>query len=87
MKKLKELWEHRRWTLYLYYNGIKVAKIKSNDLEDIENKSYAVNVYFKKKLFGSNKAGVILRPIRLLKTEEHKKRTYWGTTFETGVEI
>lgn len=83
MKKLFK----KRWTLYLYYRGILVAKRKIDDSEAPAENSYVVNVYFKKQLFGNNKAGVMLRPTRLLKNDENKKRTYWGTTFETGIEI
>lgn len=87
MKKLKELWEHRRWTLYLYYSGILIAKIKIKENEAPAENSYIVMTHFKKKLFGSNRAGIIVRPIRILKNDEKHKKTYWGTTFETGIEI
>lgn len=77
----------KKWTLYLYYSGILIKKIKIQEQEAPADNSYVVNVYFKKKLFGSNKAGVIVRPIRLLKNDEKNKKTYWGVTFETGIEI
>lgn len=77
----------KKWTLYLYYSGVLIKKIKIKEQEAPNENSYVVNVYFKKKLFGSNKAGVIVRPIRLLKNEENKRKTYWGTTLETGIEI
>lgn len=77
----------KKWTLYLYYSGILIKKIKIQEQEAPADNSYVVNVYFKKKLFGSNVAGVIVRPIRLLKNDEKNKKTYWGVTFETGIEI
>ena len=77
----------KKWTLYLYYSGILIKKLKIQEQEAPGDNSYAVNVYFKKKLFGSNIAGVIVRPIRLLKNDEKNKKTYWGVTFETGIEI
>ena len=77
----------KKWTLYLYYSGILIKKLKIEEQEAPGDNSYAVNVYFKKKLFGSNVAGVIVRPIRLLKNDEKNKKTYWGVTFETGIEI
>lgn len=83
MKKLFK----KRWTLYLYYRGVLVAKRKIDENEAPAKNSYVVAAYFKKQLFGSNIAGVMLRPTRLLKNDENKKRTYWGTTFETGIEI
>ena len=77
----------KKWTLYLYYSGILIKKLKIQEQEAPGDNSYAFNVYFKKKLFGSNIAGVIVRPIRLLKNDEKNKKTYWGATFETGIEI
>lgn len=77
----------KKWTLYLYYSGILIKKLKIEEQEAPADNSYVVNVYFKKKLFGSNVAGVIVRPIRLLKNDEKNKKTYWGVTFETGTEI
>ena len=87
MKKLKELWKHRKWTLYLYYNGVLIAKKRIKENEAPAENSYVVVTHFKKKIFGSIRAGVIVRPIRLLMNDEKHKRTYWGTTFETGIEI
>lgn len=88
-KLLKKLKRKKKWKLYLYYSGvlIKIIKVKEQEASEIGQNSYAFNVYFKKRLFGSNKAGVIVRPVRLLKTDEKKKKTYWGTMFETGIEI
>lgn len=75
------------WTLYLYYSGVLIKKLKINENEAPAENSYVINVYFKKKIFGSNIAGVIVKPIRLLKNDEKNKKTYWGTTLETGIEI
>ena len=75
------------WTLYLYYSGVLIKKIKIKEQEAPADNSYVINVYFKKKLFGSNKVGVIVRPVRLLKNDEVNRKTYWGTTLETGIEI
>jgi hypothetical protein len=77
----------KKWTLYLYYSGILIKKLKIQEQEAPADNSYVVNVYFKKKLFGSNRVGVIVKPIRLLKNDEKHRKTYWGTMFETGIEI
>lgn len=77
----------KKWTLYLYYSGVLIAKKKISENEEPAKNSYVCIAHFKKKIFGSNRAGVIVRPIRLLKNDENKRRTYWGTTFETGIEI
>ena len=87
IKKLKYKWQHRKWTLYLYYNGILVKKLKINENEAPAENSYAITVYFKKKMFGSNKAGIIVNPLRILKNDEVHKRTYWGVVFEMGKEV
>lgn len=79
--------KNKKWTLYLYYSGVLIAKKKIDENEAPAKNSYVIMTYFKKKLFGSNKAGVIVRPVRLLKNDESKRKTYWGTTFETGIEI
>lgn len=84
--KVKQI-KNRKWTLYLYYSGILIKKKRINSDEAPGENSYAVNVYFKKKLFGTNKAGVVVRPIRLLKNDEKERKTYWGCTLETGIEI
>ncbi len=88
MKKLKiKQLKSKKWTLYLYYMGVLVKKVKINQDEAPSENSYVINVYFKKKLFGTNKAGIIVKPIRLLKNDEINRKTYWGTTLETGIEI
>ncbi len=77
----------KKWKLYLYYNGVLVKKLRIDENEAPRENSYAINVWFKKQIFKNNLAGVIVRPIRLLKNDEKRRRTYWGTTLETGIEI
>ena len=81
--------EHKKkkWELYLYYNGVLIKKIKIDENEAPAQNSYAIKVFFKKKLFGNLIAGVVVRPIRLLKNDEKNRKTYWGTTLETGLEV
>ena len=31
MKKIKDLWEHRKYKLYLYYNGVQVQSLGWED--------------------------------------------------------
>lgn len=83
MKKHKK----KKWELYLYYNGVLIKKIKIDENEAPAQNSYAIRVFFKKKLFGNLIAGVVVRPIRLLKNDEKRRKTYWGTTLETGLEV
>ncbi len=84
--KVKQL-KNKKWTLYLYYNGVLGKKVKISKDEAPSENNYVITVYGKQKLFGTFKAGIIVRPIRLLKNDEKKRRTYWGTTLETGIEI
>lgn len=79
--------KNKKWTLYLYYNGVRIKKLKIDENEAPAENSYVINVWFKKQLFKNNIAGVIVRPVRLLKNDEKRRKTYWGTTLETGIEI
>lgn len=87
MKRLKELWKHRKWKLHLYYNGVLIKTLRVSENEEPSNNSYAIRVWFKKHLFRNIVSGVVVRPVRLLKNDEVHKRTYWGVTMETGIEI
>lgn len=74
----------KKWTLYLYYNGILIKRLKINDIDDI--KVMSINIWFHKELFGRNKINAVIRPVKLLYTDEKKKKTYWGVVFEKGVD-
>lgn len=76
-----------RWTLYLYYDGVQVKKLRIHKDDAPADNTYVVRILFKKHLFGSNNVVVILRPTELLKTEEKTKKTYWGAVFERGLNI
>lgn len=77
----------KNWKLYLYYNGVLIKKLRISEDEAPAQNSYAIRVYFKKQLFKNVIAGVVVRPIRLLKNDEKHRKTYWGTTLETGIEV
>lgn len=77
----------KHWKLYLYYNGILIKKIRIREDEEPKENSYAVRTFFKYQLFKNIVASVVVRPVRLLKTDEKRRKTYWGVTMETGVEI
>lgn len=85
LKKIKALWNNRRWTLYLYFNGILIKRLKINDIDDI--KPMSINILGHKELFGRRQINAVVRPVRLLLTDEKKKKTYWGVIFEKGVDI
>lgn len=77
----------KKWKLYLYYNGVLIKKLRISEDEAPAQNNYAIRVYFKKQLFKNVIAGVVVRPIRLLKNDEKNRKTYWGTTLETGIEV
>lgn len=87
IKKLINKYHHRKWYLYLYYNGVRIKILKINENEAPTEHSYVISVWFKKQLFGNNKVDIIVRPKVLLKNDESKKKTYWGVVLEEGTII
>lgn len=79
------MFKNDKWTMYLFYNGVKIKKIKITDKEDIDT-TYIV-VVGHKKLFGKWVVGLMVKPVKLLKTDEKNKKTYWGVVFEKGVDM
>lgn len=75
------------WTLYLYFNGIRIKKLKINENEKPNKNWYIINVYFKKQLFASNKVSIIVRPKYLMYGDTKHKKTYWNVVLENGIEI
>ena len=86
LDKIKNKW-HKKWTLYLFYDGVMIKKLKINENTDIAKEVYYIRVLGHKNLFGTNNAHILVKPIRLLKTDELNKKTYWGVKNELGVEI
>lgn len=89
INKIKELWEKRRWNLYLYYDGVKIKKLKvyRDELNDLKNKDYEIRVFFKKQLFKTNIVEIIVSPRVLLYTNEKKRKVCVGVVIERGVEL
>ena len=81
--------DNNLWTLFLFYDGILIKKVKMpiDNSTQINEQVLFIKVYGHRKLFGKNIITLMVRPKRLLKTEEEKKRTYWGVVFEKGVEV
>lgn len=84
-KKIKLLFKRKKWILYLYYNGIRIKKIKINDISDI--KTMSINIWFHRELFNKNKINTVIKPVKLLLTDESKKETHWGVIFEKGIDM
>lgn len=77
--------KNKKWTIYLFYNGICIKKLKIDGKNKIE--TMYIRVYGHKKLFGKWIVGLMVDPKKLLKTDEDKKKTYWGVVFEKGVDL
>lgn len=86
---INKLKNNKKWNLNLYYDGVKIKKIKvyKNELEDLKNKSYEIKVFFKKQLFKSNIVEIIVSPVVLLYTNEDKKEVCVGVVIETGQKL
>lgn len=85
--KIKKKYQHRKWKMYLYYNGILVKVLKIKENEAPKENTYAINVWFKKQLFRNNKVNIVVRPRVLLKNDDKNKKTYWGVVLEEGTVI
>ena len=79
------MFKNKKWKVYLFYNGICIKKVRIQDYKEID--SIFIRVYGHKKMFGKHIAGLLVKPAKLLKTDEKKKKTYWGVIFEKGVDI
>lgn len=69
----------------MFYNGTKIKTIKIDNIEDITTRY--VLVLGHKELFGTMIAGRMLKPTKLLKTDEKNLKTYWGVVDEKGVDM
>lgn len=82
---IDKIFRKKRWDLYLYYNGILIKRVKIDNVDDIRTMS--INIVGHSKLFGKSKIRTVITPVRLLLTEEDKKKTHWGVVLTKGVEF
>ena len=82
---IDKIFRKKRWDLYLYYNGVLIKRTKIDDIEDI--KTMSINIVGHKELFGKSKIRTVISPVKLLLTEEDKKKTHWGVVLTKGVEF
>ena len=87
INKIKKLYRHRKWKLYLYYNGVLIKVLRIDENEAPTENSYVIDVWFKKQIFKNNYVNIIVRPKVLLKNDEKNKKTYWGVVLEEGTII
>ena len=85
LEKLKD--KCTKWKLYLYYDGVLIKKLRIDENTIIKEQVLNIRVHGHKNLFGKNNITLMVRPIKLLKTDVDKRSTYWGVGFEKGVDV
>ena len=76
-----------KWKMYLFYNGIHIKTIKIGKNTAPSENTYVIDVWFRKQLFANNKVKIIVRPTKIIKNDEKKRRTYWEVVLEQGIEV
>ena len=74
-----------QWKMKLYYLGIHVKTINIQENELIFNNVYPVTILFKKFIFKTNIATIVLHPTSSLKLDREKKVWYVETEIYRGV--
>lgn len=69
----------------MFYNGTKIKTIKIDSMDDISTR-YTL-IFGHRELFGNILVGRMLKPAKLLKTDEKALKTYWGVVDEKGVDM
>ena len=78
---------NKKWTLYLYYDGLLIKKLKIDENTDITKEIFEIRVIGHKELFRKNLVKILVKPVKLLKTDEAKRTTHLGVVLEKGVDI
>jgi len=81
------LFLRKRWKLYLYLNGLCIKKIYIDENTKPKEEIFVINVWFKKNLFNSNHIKTVVRPTKLIYTNDKKKETHWEFEYEKGIDI
>lgn len=76
-----------KWKMYLFYNGIHIKTLKISKNTAPSENTYVIDVWFRKQLFANNKVKIIVRPVKIIKNDEKKRKTYWEVVLEQGIEI
>lgn len=77
---------HKKWRLHLYLDGVYIASTTIKPDEKPNENIYVVRAYFKKHVFGSNYAKIIVHPTRFIYIDEKKRQISYSFEFEKGVE-
>lgn len=81
------LFLRKRWKLYLYLNGLCIKKIYIDENIKPKDEIFVINVWFKKNIFNSNYIKTIVRPTKLIYTNDKNKETHWEFEYEKGIDI
>lgn len=77
----------KKWKLYIYFQKQCVKVIKVDDDEKPLGKVYALDIWFKKHIFLTNHAKVVLLPTRILFNDSSKRATHVESILYEGVDI
>ena len=69
----------------MFYNGTKIKTVKIDSMDDISTR-YTL-IFGHRELFGNILVGRMLKPVKLLKTDEKALRTYWRKKKKKGVDM
>lgn len=78
---------NKKWKLYIYYKSQCVKVLKVDGEERPIRKAYVVDVWFKKHIFCTNHAKVVLVPMRILFFDKDKKVTHVESILYEGVDV
>jgi len=87
LAKLKTKFTSKKWKLFLYYEKQCVKVLKVTENERPIKKAYVVNVWFRKHIFMTNYAKVVLVPMRVLYYDKDKRETHLESILYEGAEI
>lgn len=87
LDKIKDKLLNGKWNYHLFYDGYLIGKIKIDPKVDITKEVLVIKARGFKTLFGKNNITLMVRPVKLLKTDLDRRTTYLGVGFEKGVDI
>jgi hypothetical protein len=68
-------------------NNLCIKKIYIDEETKPKDEIFVINVWFKKNLFNSNHIKAVVRPTKLIYTNDKKKETHWEFEYEKGIDI
>jgi len=84
---IKTRFTNKKWKLYIYYLNQCVKMIKVDADEKPLKKAYVLNVWFRKHIFKTNYAKVVLVPMRILYHNDITRETHVESKLYEGVDV